>query len=268
MSLTEPNFRFPTKDNLHNFSSNSFQPGKEKIPYLMRLDAYRYSNSAAKRSYGGDILQSFILPVPTEGLQNGIRINYAEIPAKEQSALVRLFTQPTTLLSDVAGWFTKTAQDIWTTSTGIDYGRVPADMSENTFTSSGKRSFSFKWDLIALSQSESTNIMNMINSFSSYSLPAANFTSDRMSQPPMWSIRLLSNDGNSSEDISEQLLGRPRMCFMQSCVVSRDISVLYRGTEGFPTPLKYNIHASFVEIEPVFGQDGRIRSRSDVREGN
>ena len=265
-----PDLIYPPKESLHQFNDQSMQPGKEKVPFRIKLVAEQYSNNASERANGGSLIASVTLPMPTEGFNNGVEHAYNQAPAKEEAVLVKLFTgEATSLFRDAFNFIGKQFQDALSTELGMDYGRIPADMSESTYSGTSKRQWNFKWNLIALNKKDSNTIMQIADLMTSYSLPGARNSSDRAQAPPMWRIQVLGSGGQSPKNTTKTLLGDPKVCVLNSVTISRDMSALYGPGQGtnFPTPLSISMSASFQEIEPVYGQDGRIRSRSEVRTG-
>lgn len=255
---------FPSRDSSHNFNSDTIQPGKVKVPYRIELTAERYSNLAKTRASGGTQLAKIILPMPTEGFDNSISHTYGQQPAKEQSLVTKLVTgEAVSVFRDAFNFIGKQFQDAVTTISGIDYGRIPADMSESTYTGTEKRKWTLKWDLVALNAIDSDTIMKISNTLTSYSLPGARASSDRADAPPMWRIKVLSATGSAPGYNTRLFLGDPKVCVLNDVSISRDMSVLYSAG----TPLSVGLSMSFQEIEPVYGQDGKIRSRAEVRTG-
>lgn len=261
---------FPMRDSMHVFANETPQPGKNKVPFRLELSAEQYSNNAETRANGGSQLTKIILPPPTEGFGNSISHSYNQSPAKEEMLLVKLFSgEATSLFRDALNFFGKQLQDAQTTFLGQDFGRIPADMSESTYSGSNKRTFSFSWELVSLSKKDSDQIMKIADEFTSYSLPGARNNSDRAQAPAMWRIKVLTSTGNGPEQLTRAMLGSPKACFLTNFAINRDISHLYGPGPGssYPTPLSISLRADFQEIEPVYGQDGEIRSRSEVRVG-
>jgi hypothetical protein len=261
---------FPMRDSLHVLQNETPQPGKNKIPFRLELSAEQYSNNAATRANGGSQLVKIILPPPTEGFGNAISHAYNQAPAKEESLLTKVFSgEATSLFRDALNFFGKQIQDARTTFLGQDFGRIPADMSESTYGGSDKRSFSFSWELVSLSKKDSDQIMKIADAMTSYSLPGAKNSSDRAQAPPMWRIKVLTSTGNGPGQLTKVMLGSPKACFLTNLAINRDISSLYGPGPGssYPTPVSVTFRADFQEIEPVYGQDGNIRSRAEVRTG-
>jgi hypothetical protein len=261
---------YPLKNSSSDLSSGNMQPGKSKVPLRIELAAEQYSNNATTRAKGGKELIKIILPLPTEGMNNSVAHAYNQAPAKEESLLVKAWTgEATSILRDAWGFIGKQFEDAITTVGGIDYGRIPADMSESTYSGSDKRGWNFTWDLISLSKSDSNQLVTIANELTSYSLPGAKQTTDRAQAPPTWRIKVLSDNGKSTRGITRALLGDPKLCVLTSCSISRDTTSLYApsGSNNFPTPLAMQLKLNFQEIEPVYGQDGKIRSRSEIRTG-
>lgn len=261
---------FPTRDSIHVLENEVSQPGKNKIPFRLELSAERYSNNAETRANGGSQLVKIILPPPTEGFGNDIIHAYNQAPAKEEALLTKAFSgEGTSLFRDFANFIGKQIQDARTTFLGQDFGRIPADMSESTYGGSNKRAFTFTWELMALSKKDSNQIMKIADAMTSYSLPGAKNSSDRAQAPPMWRIKVLTSTGNGPGQLTKTMLGSPKACFLNKLAINRDISSLYGPGPGssYPTPLSVAFKAEFQEIEPVYGQDGNIRSRAEVRTG-
>lgn len=261
---------FPTRDSSHDFFKESPQPGKNKTPFRLELTAEQYSNNAATRANGGSQIVKIILPQPTEGFSNSVSHAYNQNPAKEEMLLTKLFSgEATSLFRDALNFFGKQIQDARTTFLGQDYGRIPADMSESTYGGTDKRGWSFNWELMALSKKDSNEIMKIADALTSYSLPGARASSDRAQAPAMWRIKVLTSTGSSPRGITKTMLGDPKACVLTNFAVTRDTSTLYAPGAGaiYPTPQSIMLKADFQEIEPVYGQDGQIRSRAEVRTG-
>ena len=261
---------YPLKSSTTDLFSSNIQPGKSKVPFRLELSAEQYSNNASTRASGGEQLLKVILPLPTEGMNNSISHAYNQAPAKEESLLVKAFSgEGTSILRDAWNFIGKQFEDAITTVGGIDYGRIPADMSESTYSGSDKRGWNFAWDLVALSKNDSAKLIEIANELTSYSLPGAKSTTDRAQAPPMWRIKVLSSSGSSPRGITKGLLGSPKICVLTNCQISRDTTALYAPSSGnmFAKPLSMQLKLDFQEIEPVYGQDGDIRSRSEVRTG-
>tara|TARA_R100001460_G_scaffold35888_19_gene68961 strand:- start:2295 stop:3119 length:825 start_codon:yes stop_codon:yes gene_type:complete len=261
---------YPPKNSTHNFSSSNFQPGKSKVPLRLELSAEQYSNNAQTRANGGEELVKIILPQPTDGMNNSISHAYNQSPAKEEALIVKTFSgEGNQILRDISNFFSKQFEDAKTTFGGVDFGRIPADMSESTYSGSDKRGWNFTWDLVALSKAESNALVTIGNQLTSYSLPGASNTTDRAVAPPVWRIKVLSDNGQSTRKITRSLLGDPKLCVLTNCVLNRDTTSLFApsGSNNFPTPLSMQLKLNFQEIEPVYGQDGRIRSRAEIRSG-
>jgi hypothetical protein len=261
---------YPPKTAVSDLDSSSIQPGKSKVPIRIEFTAEQYTNNAKTRANGGEQLIKVILPMPTEGMNNSISHAYNQQPAKEEALLVKAFSgEGTSLLRDAWNFIGKQFEDSITTVGGVDYGRIPADMSESTYSGSDKRGWNFTWDLVALSKSDSNRLVTIANYLTSYSLPGASNSSDRAQAPPVWRIKVLQSGGANSRSITQSLLGDPKLCVLSNCTISRDTTSLYApsGSNKFPTPLSMQLKLDFQEIEPVYGQDGRIRSRSEIRTG-
>ena len=173
------------------------------------------------------------------------------------------------MFRDALNFVGKQIQDARTTFLGQDFGRIPADMSESTYGGTDKRGFSFSWELMSLSKKDSDEIMKIADAMTSYSLPGAKNSSDRAQAPPMWRIKVLTSTGNGPGKLTKAMLGSPKASFLTNLSINRDISSLYGpgGGTSYPTPLSVTLRADFQEIEPVYGQDGNVRSRSEVRTG-
>ena len=261
---------YPPVSTLHQFDQDFIQAGKEKVPFRIKLVAEQYSNNAETRANGGTKLAQIILPMPTGGFNNSVDHTYNQAPAKEEAVLVKLFSgEAKSLFRDAFNFIGKQFQDALTTVGGIDYGRVPADMSESTYSGTEKRGWNFKWDLVALNKGDSTTLMDIADLLTSYSLPGARASSDRAQAPPVWRIYVLGDGGGSPAKMTKTMLGDPKLSVLTNCRISRDMSVLYGPGQSseYPTPLNVSLSLSFQEIEPVYGQDGNIRSRAEVRTG-
>ena len=261
---------YPPKNSTHNFSSSNFQPGKSKVPLRLELSAETYSNNAIVRARGGEQLVRIILPQPTDGMNNSVSHAYNQSPAKEEAIVTKYFSgDDKSVVRDFVNQVPKQFEDAVTTVTGMDYGRIPADMSESTYSGSDKRGWNFTWDLIALSKAESNALITIGNSLTSYSLPGASNTTDRAVAPAVWRIKVLSDNGQSGRKITRSLLGDPKLCVLTNCTLNRDTTSLFTptGSNNFPTPLSMQLKLNFQEIEPVYGQDNQIRSRAEIRAG-
>lgn len=261
---------FPLRDSLSDQYAQSPQPGKSKVPFRIELRAEEYTNNASTRANGGSTLAKLVLPLPTEGMNNSISHAYNQSPAKEESLLVKAFSgQATSVLRDAWNFLGKQFEDAVTTVGGVDYGRIPADMSESTYSGSDKRSWNFTWDLVSLSKKDSVRLVEIANLLTSYSLPGAKATTDRAQAPPTWRLKVLASSGGSPRGITKSLLGDPKLCVMTNCKILRDTTSLFAPGNGAPfaSPLSMQLTLGFQEIEPIYGQDGNIRSRSEVRSG-
>ena len=261
---------FPLRDSLADQYMEKYQPGKSKVPFRIELRAEQYSNNPSTRANGGSTLAKLVLPLPTEGMNNKVEHAYNQSPAKEEAVLVKAFSGgATSLIRDAWNWFNKQFEDAKTTVGGVDFGRIPADMSESTYSGSDKRKWEFKWELVSLSKKDSVRLVEIANLLTSYSLPGAKATTDRAQAPPAWRIRVLASSGGSPRGITKSLLGDPKLCVMTQCEIARDTTSLYAPGQGAPfaSPLSMQLTLTFQEIEPVYGQDGNIRSRSEVRSG-
>lgn len=262
--------QYPLKNSSTVMSEMKMQPGKNKVPFRLELAAETYSNDAIKRANGGDELLKLILPPPTEGMNNSVAHAYNQSPAKEEAILTKLVSgKATEIMRDALNFFGKQYEDAVTMVTGMDYGRIPADMSESTYSGSDKRSWTFMWDLVSLNATDSAMIIRISNYLTSYSLPGATNSADRAVAPALWRIKVLNDNGQSSKNITRALLGSPKACVLTSCQISRDMSALYaaKGQAKYASPLSVQLKLHFQEIEPVYGQDGNIRSRSEIRIG-
>ena len=258
--------RFPLTATKHRFYANRFQPGREKTPLSILLTAESYTNSKVDRSDGGDLIATFVLPAP-KMLGNGVNNNYNAAPAKERSILAKVVSgEGKSVWRDFVNIASGAIEDAFNSFTGVDYGKIPMDMSESTFQGTTRRGWKFNWDLIALNKKDSNTLIQMAQELSSYSLPRAEPRSTRMQAPPMWRISMLQDNGSSNRMASKALLGDPKICILQEVTIVRNVSSMYAPGEDsvFPTPLSISIELSFTEIEPVFGtEDGQVRSRSE-----
>lgn len=257
--------RFPT--NTASLSGRDLGRGLNKVPFLMELSYRQYSNNASVRASDFAGGQKIILPQPTEGFGNSIKHAYNQRPAKEESTLVKLFSgEASSVLRDGVNYLGKQFQDFLTTKTGIDYGRIPADMSESTYSGSVKRQYTFSWELVALTREDAEAALEIADALQVFSLPGARPSSDRAEAPFIWKIKVLPGNGASSSDLTRIMLGSPKALVLTSCEINRDISVLYGGEEGYPIPFTTSFKLDFQEIEPTYRtQSGGIQSRSETR---
>ena len=83
----------------------------------------------------------------------------------------------------------------------------------------------------------------------------------RMQPPNVWVIRALSNNG---KDITNEWLGRPKICVLMSVLHGLDNqSFINEGQGEVGSPFSYFLSCNFVELENVFNYNGFITSRSE-----
>ena len=154
-------------------------------------------------------------------------------------------------------------------------GRLELLTTEAGYLGSSKRKYNFNWNLKSTSRRANSygaqvigevferNSMPVVGSFSNQGTIA---NASRMQPPNVWVMTAISNQG---VDITNEWLGRPKVCVLMSVLHGLDNqSFISEGQGEVGTPFSYFLSCNFVELENVFnyrptGSNGFITSRSE-----
>jgi len=261
-----------------------FSDRTAEAPYYLQFSCYDYPRTSRDRANLTNHNDRFILP--------GVKINrgtahrYSEdAPMMENlaQALGTIDPSITERLDDSAS-FGDLLGAVESTLTGVSdryqadaFGQVTSKLgrlelltTEAGYLGSSKRKYNFNWNRKSTSAQANTYRAQVIGeAFDRNSMPVVGKFSDqgnianasRMQPPNVWVIRALSNNG---KDITNEWLGRPKICVLMSVLHGLDNqSFINEGQGEVGSPFSYFLACNFVELENVFNYNGFITSRSE-----
>tara|TARA_R110000824_G_scaffold343663_2_gene530302 strand:- start:491 stop:1330 length:840 start_codon:yes stop_codon:yes gene_type:complete len=255
-----------------------------EAPYYLQFSCYRYPRTSIERANLTNPVDQFILP--------GVKINrgtshrYSEdAPMMENLAQALGTIDPSiTTRLDPSASFGELLGAVEETLTGVSdryqadafgqisskLGRLELLTTEAGYLGSSKRKYSFNWNLKSTSSDANTYKAQVIGeAFERNSMPVVGTFSDqgtianasRMQPPNVWVIRAKSNQG---KDITNEWLGRPKICVLMSVLHGLDNQSFINEDNGeVGAPFSYFLSCNFVELENVFNYAGVITSRSE-----
>ena len=255
-----------------------------EAPYYLQFTCYNYPRTSRERANLSNPIDKFILP--------GVKINrgtshrYSEdAPMMENLAQALGTIDPSiTERLDASASFGDLLGAVESPLTGVadtyqadafgqvtsKLGRLELLTTEAGYLGSSKRKYNFNWNLKSTSASADTYTAQVIGeAFEKNSMPVVGKFSDqgnianasRMQPPNVWVMRALANNG---KDITNEWLGRPKVCVLMSVLHGLDNqSFINEGGGEVGSPFSYFLSCNFVELENVFNDNGQITSRSE-----
>tara|TARA_X000001388_G_scaffold70477_1_gene59673 strand:- start:472 stop:1314 length:843 start_codon:yes stop_codon:yes gene_type:complete len=255
-----------------------------EAPYYLQFSCYDYPRTSKDRANLTNPRDSFILP--------GVKINrgtahrYSEDAPMMENLAQALGTidpsiterlDPSASFGDLLGAVEDTLTGVADRYQADAFGQVTSKLgrlelltTEAGYLGSSKRKYNFNWNLKSTSASANSYGAQVIGeAFERNSMPVVGKFSDqgsianasRMQPPNVWVMRALSNQG---KDITNEWLGRPKICVLMSVLHGLDNqSFISEGRGEVGTPFSYFLSCNFVELENVFNYNGFITSRSE-----
>tara|TARA_X000001382_G_scaffold32492_1_gene21323 strand:+ start:369 stop:1223 length:855 start_codon:yes stop_codon:yes gene_type:complete len=263
--------------------------GTAEAPYYLIFNCYPYPRTSAERANLSNPIDKIILP--------GVKVNrgtshrYSEDAPMMENLAQALGTidpsiterlDPSASFGDLLGAVEDTLTGVADTYQADAFGQVTSKLgrlelltTEAGYLGSSKRKYNFNWNLKSTSRLANSygaqvigevferNSMPVVGSFSNQGTVA---NASRMQPPNVWVMTAISNQG---VDITNEWLGRPKVCVLMSVLHGLDNqSFISEGQGEVGTPFSYFLSCNFVELENVFnyrptGSNGFITSRSE-----
>jgi len=259
-----------------------------EAPYYLIFTCYRYPRTSLERANLTNPVDQIILP--------GVKVNrgtahrYSEDAPMMENLAQALGTidpsiterlDPSASFGELLGAVEDTLTNVADRYQADAFGQVTSKLgrlelltTEAGYLGSSKRKYNFNWNLKSTASDANSygaqrigevferNSMPVVGAFSNEGAIA---NASRMQPPNVWVMKAISNKG---EDITNEWLGRPKVCVLMSVLHGLDNqSFINEGGGEVGTPFSYFLSCNFVELENVFNYYGfggpRITSRSE-----